>query len=132
MFGRLNAEATLEQARTQIDALKTRNLERFPVFKKFVTDAGFHTIVVPFQDDLVREVREVLYLLWGGVAFVLLLGCVNVANLLLFRSSVRMKELGMRLALGAGPWRLARELLTETIQLTVAGAAVGLLLGVVS
>ena len=129
MFGRLKSGATLQQARSQIDALNTRNLERFPFFATFVTNAGFHTIVVPLQDDLVRDVRGVLYLLWAGVAFVLLIGCVNIANLILFRASARTKELRVRLALGAGRWRLARQLMTETVLLTLSGAVVGLLLG---
>ena len=129
MFGRLKAGATIDQARAQIDALNARDLERFPFFTSFLTDAGFHTIVVPLQGDMVRDVRDVLYLLWGGVAFVLLIGCVNVANFTLFRSSVRIKEFGMRLALGAGRWRLARQLVSETMLLTAGGAVVGLVLG---
>ena len=129
MFGRLKTGATREHAREQIDALNTRNLERFPFTRGFATNAGFHTIVVPLQDDMVREVRDVLYLLWGGVGLVLLMGCVNVANLMIFRSNARMREFGMRVALGASRWRLARQVLVETVLLTLAGAAGGLVLG---
>ena len=101
-------------------------MERFPQFKEILTNAGFHTKVVAMQPDLVRDVRATLFLLWGGVAFVLLIGCVNLTNLMLVRSSGRLKELATRHALGAGRCRLARQLLTETVLLTIAGAALGL------
>ena len=68
--------------------------------------AGFHTVVVPLQDFLVQDLRSTLYLLWGGVVFVLLVGAVNVTNLMLVRSSARMKELATRHALGAGLARI--------------------------
>src|SRR5262249_35425116 len=89
----------------------------------------FHTIVRPLQDYLVRDVRATLFLLWGGALFVLLIGCVNVANLVLVRSRARLKDLATRLALGAGRWRLARLLVVEGLLLSVAAAAVGLLVG---
>ena len=128
-IGRLKPGATLEQARQQIDALNKRNLDRFPNFKEILINAGFHTVVVPLQAHLVRDVRSTLYLLWGGVVFVLLVGAVNVTNLMLVRSSARMKELATRHALGAGFGRIARQLLTETLLLAIAGGALGLALG---
>jgi predicted permease len=128
-IARLKPGRTIEQARQQIDALNARNLDRFPALKQILINAGFHTVVVPLQGFLVREVRGTLYLLWGGVVFVLLVGAVNVTNLLLVRSSARMKELATRHALGAGLSRIARQLLTETLLLAVTGAAVGLALG---
>ena len=76
-----------------------------------------------------REIRPTLFLLWGGVAFVLLIGAVNVTNLMMVRSSGRMKELATRHALGAGIGTLARQLLTETLILTMVAGALGLLLG---
>ena len=79
------------------------------------------------QDDVVREVRPVLYLLWGGVLFVLLIGCVNIANLVLVRSSARAREMATRHAIGATLGRLARQLLTETTLLAVTGGALGIL-----
>ncbi|MBQ01876.1 MAG: hypothetical protein CL477_14495 [Acidobacteria bacterium] len=85
--------------------------------------------MVVLQDDLVADIRAVLYLLWGGVLFVLLIGCVNVANLMLIRSNVRLKELGMRHALGAGRGRLARQLLTESLLLSTVGGLLGLAVG---
>ena len=83
-------------------------------------------MVASLQDDLTSSVRKTLYLLWGGVIFVLLIGVVNITNLVLVRSSARLKELATRHALGAALARLTRQLLTETIVLTVAGGASGL------
>ena len=78
---------------------------------------------------MVRSIRGTLYLLWGGVVFVLLIGAVNATNLMLIRSNVRLKELGMRHALGAGRGRLARQLLTESVLLSVLGGLLGLGVG---
>ena len=129
MIARLKPGVTHEQAQQQIDALNAANMERLADLKEALINAGFHTAVLSFQDDLVREVRPTLYLLWGGVLFVLLIGCVNIANLVMVRSSVRMRELATRFSLGAGRWRVTRQLLTESVVLTVLGAAVGLILG---
>ena len=126
MIARLRPGRSVEQARAQIDALNARNMDRFPQFREILTNAGFHTKVIATHADLVRDVRSTLYLLWGGVAFVLLIGCVNLTNLMLVRSSGRARELATRHALGAGHGRLARQLLTEATLLTFAGAGLGL------
>jgi predicted permease len=128
-IGRLKPGATLAQAQQQIDAINVRNDERFPQMAPLLHDAGFHTVVVPLQDYVVREIRPVLYLLWGGVLFVLLLGCVNLTNLVLVRSIGRTREFATRHAIGAGVARLVRQLLTETTLLAVAGGALGLIGG---
>lgn len=128
--GRLKPGATLEQAQAQVDALNAANLERFPQFKEILINAGFHTVAVNFRHYLVKEVSGVLYLLWGAVGFVLLIGCVNVANLSLVRATVRLRELATRIALGAGRWRIARQLFTESAVLTLAAGVVGFALGV--
>jgi len=104
-IARLKPGARIEVARQQIDALNTRNLEKFPALKPLLINAGFHTTVDPLQDTLVRDVKATLYLMWGGALFVLLIGCVNVANLVLVRSRARLKEqtgfkLGMAQAYG--------------------------------
>ncbi len=129
MIARLKTGASIEQARQQIDALNARNLDRFPQLKQILINAGFHTVVLPLQAYLVQDVRSTLYLLWGGVLFVLLIGAVNITNLMMVRSSARMKELATRHALGAGIGRLARQLLTETVLLALLGGIIGLLLG---
>ena len=87
MSGKLKSGATIEQARQQIDALNGRNLERFPQYREVLVNARFHTTVATLQDQIVRDVKPTLYLLWGGAIFVLLIGSVNVANLVLVRTA---------------------------------------------
>ena len=128
-LGRLKPGATVEQAQSQVDALNASNMEKFPQFREILVNAGFRTVATSFREYLVRDIRSVLYLLWGAVAFVLVIGCVNVANLSLVRSTVRLRELATRMALGAGRWRMARQLLTESVVLTGAAGLVGVLLG---
>src|SRR5262245_44325882 len=128
-IGRLKPGATLEQAQSQVDALNAANLERFPKWKELLINAGFHTTVDRLQNVLVRDVRGILYLLWGGAAFVLLIGCVNIANLVLARSSLRKKELATRLALGATRGRVVRYLMVESLCLALAGGLGGLAVG---
>jgi putative ABC transport system permease protein len=129
MVGRLKAGRTVVQAQQQLDALNARNMERFPHFKEILTNAGFYTVATSLQDELVRNVRGTLFLLWGGVLFVLLIGVVNITNLVLVRSSTRMKELATRHALGASLGTLTRQLTTETVLLTIVGGVLGLLVG---
>ena len=129
MVGRLRPGAAIAQAQQQVDALNARNLERFPQYREVLVNAGFHTVVASLQDDLTSGVRGTLYLLWGGVLFVLMIGVVNITNLVLVRSTARLKELATRHALGAALPRLTRQLLTETVVLTVAGGAIGLAFG---
>ncbi|PYR62910.1 MAG: hypothetical protein DMF91_05110 [Acidobacteria bacterium] len=128
-IGRLKPGATLERAQAQLDALNAANLVRFPQWKDLLINAGFQTRASRVQDNLVRDVKATLYLMWGGALFVLLIGCVNVANLVLVRSRARLKELATRLALGAGRWRVGRQLITESVLLALASAAAGLLIG---
>jgi predicted permease len=124
-LGRLGPGATLEQAQAQVNALNAANLDRFPELRAVLVNAGFHTVAVTFRDHLVKDVRGVLFLLWGAVGFVLVIGCVNVANLALVRSTVRLRELATRMALGAGRSRMARQLLTESVLLAALAGLVG-------
>ena len=128
-IGRLKPGATVAQAQAQIDALNRANLDRFPQYKQLLINAGFYTKVERLQDSLVKDIKPVLYLMWGGALFVLLIGCVNVANLVLVRSRARLRELATRLALGAGRGQVARQLVTESILLTMLAAAAGLAVG---
>jgi predicted permease len=128
-IARLRPGATIQQAQAQVDAMNAANLERFPKFKPFLINAGFHTQVRWLQDVLVRDVKSMLYLLWGGAALVLLIGGVNIANLALARANVRRKEIATKLALGGSRIQVARSLLVESAILGLAGGAVGLVFG---
>ncbi|MGD2067307.1 MAG: ABC transporter permease [Gemmatimonadota bacterium] len=131
MMARLRPGATIAQAQAQIDALNEALIDRWPIpnARQLLTDAGFNTRVVDARADLVRDVRPVLYLLWAGVVFVLLIGCVNVANLVASRSQARLTELATRVSLGAERATLVRQLLTESLVIAVVGTAVGVGLG---
>jgi predicted permease len=129
MIGRLRDGATLEQVRQQVDALNRRNDERFPNFKDLLKNAQFHTVSVMLGDDVIRDVKTVLYILWGGVFVVLLIGVVNITNLLIVRSTARTREMATRHAIGGEMAQLARQLITETIMLAVASGALGLMFG---
>jgi predicted permease len=128
-FGRLKPGATLEQAQSQLDAVNAANLERFPAWRDILKNAGFSSQVVDFQTHLVGRRASTLTMLWGGAIFVLLIGCVNVANLVLVRSTSRIRELATRHAMGATFGRLSRQALTESTLLSIAGGAAGIGLG---
>jgi predicted permease len=129
MIARLKPDATLPLAQEQLHALNARNDERFPQYRQILKDAGFMTVAVKLQDQVVGEVRPILYLLWGGVLFVLLIGCVNIANLVIVRSHARSRELATRHAMGAGLGRLSRQLFTESVMLAGLGGLLGLGVG---
>jgi predicted permease len=128
MMARLRPNATVAEAQAQVDALNKSALAGDP-YAKLVTDAGFHTTVADFHSDYVAQAKPMLLLLQAGVLFLLLIGTVNLANLLLVRASARAKEFSVRQVLGAGRLRLARLLVTETLVLALAGAVLGLGLG---
>ena len=128
-IGRLKAGATLQQAQSQLDAINAANFERFPKWQEILKNARFGSDVVDFQSDLIGERKSTLTMLWGGAIFVLLIGCVNVANLVLVRSTSRIRELATRHAMGATFGRLSRQALTESLVLSIAGGLAGLGLG---
>jgi predicted permease len=133
LMARLRPGATVEQAQAQNDALNEALIDQWPLpnARQLLEDAGFRTLVVPAQADLVRDIRPVLFLLWGGVGMVLLIGCVNIANLMLARAQTRVGEVATRLALGAPRMRVARQVLTEALVMGVVGGALGIGLGAV-
>ncbi|MGB7718914.1 MAG: ABC transporter permease [Bryobacteraceae bacterium] len=126
MIARLKPGVSLAQAQERINDLNRRNLDLFPQLRQLLINARFATRVIGLQDELTRDIRPTLYLLQIAVAVVLLIGCVNLANLMLVRSNVRMKEFAIRHSLGAGRWRLARQLLTESVALALMGGALGI------
>jgi predicted permease len=128
-IGRLRDGATIGGAQAQVNTLNAATLDLIPALKPLLLNAGFNTRIVPLKDDLVRNVKGRLYLLWGGTLLVLLIGCVNVINLALVRSHVRLRELATRLALGAGRGDVARQFFSESLLLTVASGLAGLLAG---
>jgi predicted permease len=129
---RLASGVTLERAQSRVDAQNAAAVERAGPLKDVILRAGYTTRMLPLDADLVRNVRAALQMLWGGVVFVMLIAAVNITNLALVRTNARIKELATRNAIGAGSSRLARQLITEATILTVAGAAVGVLLGYLS
>jgi putative ABC transport system permease protein len=123
VIGRLAPGVSLEAARADL-ATVARTLEQeYPV-----ENGGRGADVVPLAADTVKAARPVLLLLGGAALFVLLIASANVANLFLARAAVRQRELAVRSALGAGRWRLARQVLVEGVLLSMAGGAIGLLL----
>jgi predicted permease len=128
IIARLKPGVSMEQTRAQVEALNRQNTERSP-YRKLLIDAHFYTRVAGLKDELVKDVKPTLYLLEGAVVFVLLIGCVNVANLMLVRSNIRLKELAIRFAMGAGRVRLGRQLLTESVTLAALGGVLGVATG---
>ena len=118
---RLKPGSTFEQARADMDGVANSLARVYPD-----ADKGNGITVVPLKQDMVGNVAPLLYILLGAVAFVLLIACVNIANLLLARSTGRTREFAIRAALGAGRSRIVRQLLTESVMLAIAGGALGL------
>ncbi len=129
MLARLVSGATVEQAQQEVDAIHQANLERFPEIRSFWQSSGFGGWVVGLRDELYSDLRPTLLILQGVVAFVLLLACANVANLLLTRLAGRKKELAIRSAMGASRLDLARQLLIESLLLGLGGGLLGAGLG---
>ena len=119
---RLKPGVTLQQAQADLDTIAARLAQQYPA-----DDAGWGAQVVSLRDETVGDVRRPLYILLGSVAFVLLIACANVANLILAKTLDRRKEIAIRTALGANRVRIVRQVLSEAIVLSVAGGLLGLI-----
>ncbi len=124
LIGRLKPGVSVSAARAELNSIMRDIVSEHP--KDYARGAG--VVVEPLRDQIVGRVSKALWVLLGAVGFVLLIACANVANLVLARTTGRAKEIALRAALGAGRWRIVRQLLTESLMLALFGGVAGVLL----
>ena len=128
MIARLKPGATIAEAQAQVDAHNDA-VEKDNPEAKMMAEAGFRSLVRPLHAEHVRSIRPTLLLMQAGVFFLLLIGAVNLVNLLLIRASDRAKEMAIRQSMGASRGHVVRQVVTETVLLTATGGLLGVLVG---
>ncbi len=128
MIARLKPGATIAEAQAQIDAHNAA-VEKDNPEAKMMAEAGFRSPVIPLHAYHVRSIRPTLLLMQAGVFFLLLIGAVNLVNLLLIRASDRAKEMAIRQSMGASRWHVVKQVTIETVLLTSVGGVLGLIIG---
>ena len=128
MIARIKSGVPVNQVGAEMNSVAANVLVRVPERRDFLSNAGWGAIVIPLRESITGEVEPSLLILMGAVTFLLMIGCANVANLILARTGSREKEIAIRAVLGAGRMSLLRLLFVEALLLAIAGGSMGLLL----